>query len=336
MKPQMILKQLTGRTLVEAFALLSTILAICPIPGVCADAFDVRPIVQIPTGGSRVLGVKELDLSKYLGMNDRLVLSQKLDADEPGHIYLNFDRVSVTGWREVPEEKVFEAEFGRAPEDSAELKGWRERRSKSPKAATDVEKRAAWESFRDSKRQHPGFEPVEERRPLFIKLDTAGKVLDVRETPTKPARSGLSPGESIPAETLAWFRTSVSLSEFRNKREKIEWKDQGKTKSVERTAEFTEGMKLGEDGKGNTVFLMRVTMPFLRPHSHGTSDSAMRVYVVSPDKSVLQSTPAYPGIRMHARTHDLYELFQGAYEGLMPALDDPKVKPLVVRVWKAR
>lgn len=330
------MKHLAGKTISRGFALLA-LLAAYPIPGSCADGFDVRPVVQIPTGAPRVQGAKELDVSKYLRANDRLVLSQKMDVDEDGNVYLNFDRVARTGWKDVPEEKIFEMDHGKPPTDSNELKEWRESRAMSPKTTSDAERRAAWEEFRQGKRRnHPGFEPAEERRPLFVKVDVSGKVLEVREHYQTPARSAFRASQEISAEELAWFKKHASLSEFSEKREKIMWRDQGQVKSVERTAEFRDGVRLGEDGRGNTVYLLTITMPFLRPHRHGTSDYAARVYVISPEKKIIQVTPAYEAIQMHTISNDLYELYQGPYEGLMPALDDPRVKPLVVRVWKAK
>lgn len=298
-----------------------------------AAGYKVRAIAQIPNGAATVAGSPQLNLSAYLAPGERLVMSRVMEVDEARTVYLNFDRISRTRWKELSVEEAFRESAGREPDSAEELAGWRTYFEKK-RPQTDTAKEEAWAKYREgSSRIHPGFSPLEARRPLSVKIDTSGKVLAIAEKPVSPAQTGLIDGTPISEEDLAWFQNNVQLTELAHMREKVEWRESGKKKSAERRARFDRGLKLGEDKAGNTVFFMEIVTPFLRPHTHGTSDYLARVYVLDKQRRILQVESAYPSIRMHAATHDLYELYQGPYEGLMPALDDPKVRPLLIRIW---
>lgn len=320
--------------ILNCFALLVVALA-AAVNGHGAG-FKIRAIAQVPNGAATITGSPQLNLSSHVAPGERLVMSRGMQVDEAGAVYLNFDRISRTGWKELPAEEAFKDGAGREPTSAEELAGWRSYFEKN-RPQTDAAKQEAWEEYlRGVRQMHPGFAPTEKLRPLSIKIDADGNVLEIVESPISISRSGLVETVSISAQDLQWFKNNVQLPELKDKKEKIEWRDREQRKSVVRLAEFSEGLNLGSDKSGNTVFLMTIAMPFHRPHNHGTSDFISRVYVLDKARKVRHFEAAYPTIRMHATTGDLYELYEGPYEGLMPALDDSKVKPVVVRVWKAR
>lgn len=312
------------------------ILSVSAVQKANAAGYRIRAIAQVPNGAPTVAGSPQLDLSASVAPGERLVMSQAMQVDEDGIVYLNLDRISRSGWKELSAEEAFEDGAGRKPNSAEELAGWRSYFEKN-RPQTDAAKEEAWDEYmRGIRRLHPGFAPLEKRRPLSIKIDAEGKVLEIGEAPIPLKRSGLAEAVPISAQELQWFKQSVQLPELADKTEKIEWRDSGQKKSVVRFAEFSEGLDLGSDQEGHSVYLMTIAMPFHRPHHHGTSDFLARVYVLDKTRNIKYVEPAYPTIRMHAATGNLYELHEGPYEGLMPALDDPQIRPLVVRVWMAR
>jgi hypothetical protein len=306
-------------------------LPLLPTASCAAVQYGVRDLFVFQSeNGSGGQGAVKLPIS----YGERDGVAMKFDIDPQGNIYLNVTMNRHVGWEPLSAEEAYRDMVSPTNHSSDDVQAWVKKTGYKPYVPPDDE---AWRMYvhhiEVSTSPTPSFVPRYDWEEWTFVISPDGKVLSKQKGIVHPTTSGLMPRESVTFEKDTWLN-SLPLDEYRNQTQQITTRIGNRTEIRTIRAVIRSGWVLGIDSNGNTAFLADVSLPYTRKHVHGTGDRAFKIYFLSPKKEILFAGQSYDAAWMESRTHLVYEMYTGPYEGLAHALDEPtRPRVLTLRIW---